>query len=94
MRRVSGHLQVKWSHRAPLYKTALHRYRVCPFGAVKHCVKYTNIPLGVFKHVFGKDQAVEALVPIILAVPLEKGEERLRKGTRRERVNYGRSRKE
>lgn len=68
--------------------------RVCLFPAVKHYMKYANIPPGVFKHVFGKDQAIETLVQIILAVPLERGEKRLRKGSRRDRVNYGRSGRE
>lgn len=53
-------------------------------------MRYANILLGVFKHVFGKDKAIETLVQIILAVPLERGEKRLRKG-RRDGVSYGRS---
>lgn len=67
---------------------------MCLLLAVKHYMKYANILLGVFKHVFGKDQAIETLVQIILAVPLERGEKRLRKGSRRDGVSYGRSGRE
>lgn len=52
---------------------------MCLLRAVKHYVKYASILLGVFKHVFGKDQVIETLVQIILAIPLERGEKRLRK---------------
>lgn len=53
-----------------------------------------NIPLGVFKHVAGKDAAVETLVQIIFAVPPERGEKRLRKHTRRDSVDCGRAGRE
>lgn len=64
---------------------------MCLLRAVKHDIKYTNIPLGVFKHVFGKDQAIETLEQIVLAVPLDRGEKRLGTGSRRDGVNYRRS---
>lgn len=74
-----------------MYNAGLHICIVCVlFGAIKHLLHWfaiaflapsniVNIPLGVFKHVAGKDLTVEILVRIILAVLSERGEKRLRK---------------